>query len=75
MTPLRQKMIRELELHRKSPRTIEAYVTAVAQLARYYGRSPDAIAIEEIRDFLHHLISERKVAFSTFSPTGTNGAA
>ena len=65
MTPLRQKMIRELELHRKSPRTIEAYVTAVAQLARHYGRSPDAIAIEEIRDFLHHLISERKVAFST----------
>jgi len=65
MTPLRQKMIRELELHRKSPRTIEAYVTAVAQLARHYGRSPDAIAIEEIRDFLHHLITERKVAFST----------
>ena len=33
MTPLRNKMIRELELHRKSPRTIEAYVAAVAQLA------------------------------------------
>lgn len=25
MTPLRQKMIRELELHRKSPRTVEAW--------------------------------------------------
>ena len=57
MTPLRQKMIRELELHRKSPGTIEAYVTAVAQLARHYGRSPDAISVEEIRDFLHHLIT------------------
>ena len=65
MTPLRQKMIRELELHRKSPRTIEAYVTAVAQLARHYGRSPDTITIEEVRDFLHHLITQRKVAFST----------
>jgi type I site-specific restriction endonuclease len=65
MTPLRQKMIRELELHRKSPRTVEAYVTAVAQLARHYGRSPDAIAIEEVRDFLHYLITQRKVAFST----------
>ena len=65
MTPLRQKMIHELELHRKSPNTIEAYVTAVAQLARHYGRSPDAIAVEEIRDFLHHLITVRKVAFST----------
>jgi site-specific recombinase XerD len=58
-------MIRELELHRKSPRTVEAYVTAVAQLARHYGRSPDAISIEEVRDFLHYLITRRKVAFST----------
>jgi len=65
MTPLRQKMIRELELHRKSPHTIEAYVTAVAQLARHYGRSPEMISVEEIRDFLHHLITVRKVAFST----------
>lgn len=65
MTPLRQKMIRELELHRKSPRTVEAYVAAVAQLAQHYGRSPDAIATEEVRDFLHYLITQRKVAFST----------
>jgi len=65
MTPLRQRMIRELELHRKSPHTIESYVTAVAQLAQHYGRSPGAISIEEIRDFLHHLITVQKVAFST----------
>lgn len=31
MTPLRAKMIRELELYRKSPSTIEAYVSAVVQ--------------------------------------------
>lgn len=65
MTPLRQKMIRELQLRRKSPRTIEAYVTAVAQLARYYRRRPDAISVEEVRDFLHYLITQRKAAFST----------
>ena len=65
MTPLRQKMIHELELHRKSPHTIESYVTAVAQLAQHYGRSPEAISVEEIRDFLHHLITVQKVAFST----------
>jgi integrase/recombinase XerD len=65
MTPMRKRMIRELELHRKSPRTIEAYVTAVAQLAGHYGRSPDRITLEEVRDFLHHLIAERKLAFSS----------
>src|SRR5437870_2787967 len=65
MTPLRRKMIRELELHRKSPKTVEAYVTAVAQLARHYNRSPDQITVEQIRDFLHYLITERKQAFSS----------
>jgi len=65
MTPLRAKMIRELELHRKAPSTVEAYVTAVAQLAKHYGRSPEEISIEEIRDFLHHLITQRRVAYST----------
>lgn len=65
MTPLRAKMIRELELHRKSPRTIGPYVAAVAELAKHYDRSPDTISIEEIREFLHHLITVRKVAYST----------
>jgi integrase/recombinase XerD len=65
MTPMRKRMIHELELHRKSPRTVEAYVTAVAQLARHYGRSPDRISLEQIREFLHYLIVERKLAFSS----------
>jgi site-specific recombinase XerD len=58
-------MIRELELHRKAPKTVEAYVAAVAQLARFHGRSPERISREEIRDFLHHLITIQKVAYST----------
>jgi site-specific recombinase XerD len=58
-------MIRELELYRKSPKTIEAYVSAVAQLAAYYGRSPEGISVEEIRHWLHVLITQRKSAFST----------
>jgi site-specific recombinase XerD len=58
-------MIHELQLYRKSPRTIEAYVSAVAQLAAYYRRSPEGVSIEEVRDWLHHLITQRKAAFST----------
>jgi site-specific recombinase XerD len=58
-------MIRELQLHRKAPKTAEAYLTAVTQLAEYYHRSPDTLAVEEIRSFLHYLITVRKVAFST----------
>lgn len=65
MTPLRQKMIRELELYRKSPNTIVAYVQAVAQLASHFKRSPELITVEEIREFLHYLITQRKQSFSS----------
>jgi site-specific recombinase XerD len=58
-------MIRELELQRKSEKTIQAYVTAVAQLAAFYQRSPEKISVEGIRSFVHHLIVDRKLAFSS----------
>ena len=64
MTPLRKKMIRELELQRKATGTISSYVKDVEELARYYGRSPDKISIEEIRDYMHHLIVEKKFSYS-----------
>lgn len=65
MTPLRQQMIRELQLQRKSPATIEAYVAAVAHLAQFYHRSPDQLAVEQVRQFIHHLIVERKLSRDT----------
>jgi len=65
MTPLRKQMIRELELHRKAPDTVKSYVKAVEELARHYDRSPDQISKEEVRDFFHHAILERKLACST----------
>lgn len=65
MSPLRERMIREMQLQRKSINTIKAYVAAVAELARYYGRSPDQISRSEIRDYLHHLIVGRKLATSS----------
>src|SRR5262245_10342018 len=47
------------------PRTQKAYVRAVADLARFYWRSPDQLTTDEIRDYLHHLLVERHLAWST----------
>jgi integrase-like protein len=41
MTPLRQRMIDDMQLRGLSARTQETYVTAVRQLAKHYRRSPD----------------------------------
>ena len=65
MTPLRKRMIRELELRRKAPTTVSSYVKAVEELARYYRRSPDRISTEEIRNYMHFLIVEKKLSYSS----------
>lgn len=65
MTPLRQKLIRELELRRLQPNTVKQYVASVAGLAEFYGRSPEKISREEVRSYLHYLIVERKLAADT----------
>src|SRR5450759_2648474 len=43
MTPLRQRMMQDLQLRGYSDRTVEAYVYAVAQLAKFYHASPDQL--------------------------------
>jgi len=65
MSPLRRRLIEELQLHRKAEATIEAYVAAVAELAKFAGRSPDRLEVADVRQYLHHLIVERHLARST----------
>lgn len=64
MTPLRQRYIDDLRLKNFSPKTIKVYVHAVAKFARHFGRSPDELSREDIRDYLVHLI-DRGIARST----------
>jgi site-specific recombinase XerD len=58
MTPLRRRMIEDMRIRNYSPHTINGYVRQVARLARYFGRSPDQIATDEVRAFLVHLRQE-----------------
>jgi len=65
-TPLRQKLIEDMQLHGLSSRTQEVYVVAVRQLAEHYGKSPDQISEEELRQYFLYLSQVRKVSRSTF---------
>lgn len=67
MTPLRQRMIEKLELRNYSPKTINAYVAAVAQFAKHFGRSPDQLTAEEIRQWQVYLRDVRNVSWSGFN--------
>lgn len=49
MTPLRQRMLEDMQLRALSPRTQEAYIRAVRQLAEHFRKSPDLVTDEELR--------------------------
>jgi len=62
MTPLRQKLIDEIQLRGFSPHTQDSYVRCVTGLARFYHRSPDQIADDEIKAYLLHLLRIKQLA-------------
>src|SRR3972149_3681177 len=65
MTPLRQRLIDDLQLRGYADRTVEAYVRAVVQLARFYHAAPDQLTEEQVRHYLLHLTTVQKVARGT----------
>jgi integrase/recombinase XerD len=67
MTVLRERMIEDMQLRGLAPRTQAAYVAAVAQLARYYRKSPEEISEEELRQYLLYLQHEKAVSASTMT--------
>jgi len=64
MTPLRQRMLEDLQLRGLSERTQEMYVRAVRQLAEHYHKSPDRITEEELREYFLYLKQVKKYSRS-----------
>jgi site-specific recombinase XerD len=48
-----------------SPRTHDSYLSAVRGLARHYRRSPEQLSAEEVQAYLAHMITKRKLSWST----------
>jgi site-specific recombinase XerD len=66
MSALRLRMIEDMQVRNYSPRTVEAYVAAVARLAKHFRRSPDQLGAEEVRGFQVHLLGQ-KASWSKFN--------
>lgn len=67
MSSLRVKFERELKIRGRSERTVHAYVASVYALTKYHRKSPDLISDEEIRDWLLHLRTVRKLSASSLN--------
>lgn len=55
MTPLRQRLIEDLQLRGLSERTQEMYVRAVRHLAEHDHKSPARLTEEDLRDYFLYL--------------------
>jgi integrase/recombinase XerD len=65
MTPLRQRMIEQLQLRNLSEATINTYVRAVWRFTKYFGKSPEQLGPEQVREYLVHLLNDKDDAWTT----------
>jgi integrase/recombinase XerD len=65
MTPLRQRMLEELQRRNYSQATIESYILAVKDFAQYFGKSPVCLGSEDVRRYQLHLVKEKRLAPNT----------
>jgi len=65
VTPLRQRMLHELQRRNYSPSTIRGYLGAVRQFAEHFHRSPEQLGPEHLRCYQRYLLQEKKLEPST----------
>lgn len=65
MSPLRERMIEDMQLHGFSASTQDVYARAVSELSNYVHHGPDKVTEEELRSYFLHLTNEKKSSRST----------
>jgi integrase/recombinase XerD len=65
MTPLRRRMIEDMQVRNFSPLTQRSYVHHVSLFARHFGKSPERLGPEDIRSYQVYLTNEKKLAPNT----------
>ena len=68
MTPLRQRMLEDMQIRNYSPHTIDAYLRSVAQFAKHFHTPPDRLGPEDIRTY-QLLLLHQQVSKSIFIQT------
>src|SRR5665213_49898 len=60
MTPLRRRMLEDMQLRNFTPETQRNYLHHIKGLAQFYQTSPEQLDLEDIREYQLHLLNERR---------------
>jgi len=67
MTPLRQRMLEDMQIRNFSANTQESYLLQVSLYSRHFRRSPEGLGPRDIRDYQVYLTNEKKLAPGSIS--------
>ena len=67
MTPLRLRMIEDMQIRNLAPLTQSAYLLQVSLFARHFGQSPERLGREDIRAYRLYLAQDKHLAASSIS--------
>jgi integrase/recombinase XerD len=67
MTPLRQRMIEDMQIRNLAPSTQACYVEQVSRFARHFRKSPELLGPAEIRAWQIYLARDKRLAASSIS--------
>jgi integrase/recombinase XerD len=65
MTPLRRRMLEDMQLRNFSAETQRSYIHYVAGFAKFYNQSPEKLGLDDIRNYQLYLIEQRKLSAQT----------
>lgn len=58
ISPLRQRMIDDMTLHKLNDKTQIGYIRAVKRFTRFFGQSPELASPEDLRRFQKHPVDD-----------------
>ncbi len=61
---LKEKVQKNMDIKGFSPRTKKIYLREIGKFIEYFRKSPEKISTDEIKDYLHFLITEKKSSSS-----------
>jgi integrase/recombinase XerD len=65
ITPLRQRVLEDMQIRNLSPHTQHSYVQQLSQVAQYFRKSPADLSPEDIRTYQVYLTNERRLSPSS----------